>query len=306
MLTVVVRLLKAVIPIVLFTASCVAAERVQCGSMNSSIMLEQVGYCALLPPSYDAQHAKRFPVLYFLHGLGGDQTFLVQSGGWSLIEDAWEQKQFPEFVLITPDADTSFYINAKSGRIKYEDFFVREFVPAMEKKFRLEGTRAGRAISGVSMGGYGALRFAFKYPRMFSSVAAEMPALLEELPRGSQNAGFNIFFGKAFGSPVDEAFWKANTPFVFARTANLNGLKIYVDCGAQDNYGFDGGTRDLDKLLTERHVAHSIHIYPGRHDWEFVAQHLMESLKFQAEAFGKSGPGDSAVARKSQSAAALK
>lgn len=285
MLSVCRLLLGIIFLVILLATSAFAAERVQCGSLPSHIMPRPVGYCALLPPSYDANPQKKFPVLYFLHGLGGDQSFLVSTGGWGMIEDAWEQKKFAEFVLITPNGDTSFYINSKSGRVKYEDFFIREFVPGMEKKFRLTGTRSGRAIGGVSMGGYGALRFAFKYPKMFVSVAAHMPALLEQLPHGSQNAGFTAFFGTAFGSPVDEAFWKANTPFVFARTANLSGLKIYVDCGDQDNYGFDAGVRDLDKLLTARHVPHTIHIYPGQHDWQFVAQHLLDSLQFQAQAF---------------------
>jgi S-formylglutathione hydrolase FrmB len=271
---------------VLFCGTAFATERVQCGSITSAIMPRPVGYCALLPPSFDEQPAKKFPALYFLHGLGGDQTFLVSSGGWGTIEDAWEQKRFGEFVIITPQADTTFYINSKNGNTRYEDFFIREFVPQMEKKFHLQSGRSGRAISGVSMGGYGALRFAFKYPQMFVSVGALMPALLEQLPRGSQDAGFNVFFGQAFGSPVDEAFWKANTPFVFARTGNLAGLKIYVDCGDRDTYGFDAGTRALDKLLTARRVPHEIHIDPGAHDWQFVAQHLMESLEFQAKTLG--------------------
>jgi len=263
-----------------------AAERVQCGSVKSTYMAGTVGYCAMLPPGYDAQTAKRFPVLYFLHGLGGDQSFLVSSGGWQIIEDMWEQKKLGEFVIITPEADTSFYINSKDGRVHYDDFFIRDFIPQMEKKFRLTGTRAGRAIGGVSMGGYGALRFAFKYPQMFVSVAVHMPALLEQLPKGSANAGFNAFFGSAFGRPVDEAFWKANTPFIYARTPKLAMLNIYADCGASDDYGFDAGTRQLDKLLTRRHVPHSIAIYPGQHDWQFVAQHLQASLQFQAKALG--------------------
>lgn len=265
-----------------------AAERVQCGSMSSKVLTHPVGYCALLPPSYDAQPAKKFPVLYFLHGLGGDQTFLVSSGGWSMIEDAWEQKRFGEFVIITPQAGTSFYINSKNGRVKYEDFFIREFMPHMEKGFRIANTRSGRAIGGISMGGYGALRFAFKYPQMFVAVGAHMPALLEQLPHGSQNAGFTAFFGTAFGTPLDETFWKANTPFIFARTANLSRLKVYVDCGDHDNYGFDAGTRELDKLLTDRHAPHTIHIYPGQHDWQFVAEHLLDSLQFDAAALGVS------------------
>lgn len=271
----------------LATIQAFAAGRVECGSVNSKYMHSAVAYCALLPPSYDSQPAKKFPVLYFLHGLGGDHTFLVVSGGWNIIEDMQEQKRIGEFVLITPQADNSFYINSKDGKSLYEDFFIREFMPQMEKHFRLTGTRAGRAIAGVSMGGYGALRFAFKYPQMFVAVAAHMPALLEELPRGAGKANLTAFLGTAFGRPLDEAFWKANTPFVYARTANLRGLKIYFDCGDRDNFGFDAGTRQLDKLLTARHVAHIAHIYPGAHDWQFVASHLEESLKVVSDAFEK-------------------
>lgn len=269
----------------LATIPAFAAGRVECGSVTSKYVPNAVAYCALLPPSYDAQPARKFPVLYFLHGLGGDQTFLVSTGGWNLIEDAQEQKEISEFLVITPQADSSFYINSKSGRVRYEDFFIHDFIPQMEKHFRLLDTRDGRAIGGVSMGGYGALRFAFKYPQMFVAVIAHMPALLQQLPHGSSEAGLTPYLGPAFGKPLDEAYWKANTPFVFAQTANLHGLKIYFDCGDQDDFGFDAGTKDLDKLLTARHVPHTEHIYPGRHNWQFVAKHLDDSLKVVSDAF---------------------
>src|ERR1700743_3717023 len=270
----------------IFAVNAFATTRVQCGAMKSKYVPGNIGYCAMLPPSYDAKPGKKFPVLYFLHGLGGDQSFLASSGASSEIEEAWEEKKLGEFVIITPQGENSFYINSRDGHILYDDFFIREFVPQMERKFRLIGDRAGRAIGGVSMGGYGALRFAFEYPKMFVSVAVHMPALLEELPHGSANAGLGIFLGNAFGSPLNEHFWKENTPFVFARTANLQGLKIYFDCGDHDNYGFDEGTRRLDRGLTARHIEHEAHIYPGNHSWEFVAEHLEASLQFQSRALG--------------------
>lgn len=135
------------------------------------------------------------------------------------------------------------------------------------------------------MGGYGALRFALKYPQMFSSVAALMPALMPALPRGVSNMNLAAFIGPAFGTPVDEEFWRANTPFVYARTAKLSGLKIYFATGDQDEYGFDTGTRQLDQLLTSRHVPHTAHIYPGGHGGAFVAAHVAEALQFVWSAF---------------------
>ena len=270
----------------IFAVNAFAASRVQCGAMKSKYVPGRIGYCAMLPPGYDTNPGKRFPVLYFLHGLGADQSFLASSGASSGIEEAWEEKRLGEFVIITPQGENSFYINSRDGHILYEDFFIREFVPQMERRFRLAGNRAGRAIGGISMGGYGALRFAFKYPQMFTSVAVHMPALLEELPHGSSGVGLGAFLGSAFGTPLNERFWKENTPFVFARTANLQGLKIYFDCGDQDNYGFYAGARQLDKLLTARHVAHEAHIYPGRHDWQFVSEHLDASMAFQSQALG--------------------
>lgn len=281
---------KLIFPLALLAANfpTFAAGRVECSSLKSTYMPSPVGFCALLPPSFDAQPTRKFPALYFLHGLGGDQMFLMSSGAGNIIEDLQGDKKIGEFVVIAPQADNTFYINSRNGRARYEDFFVHDLIPRMEKRFRLLSVRSARAITGVSMGGYGALRFAFKYPQMFVSVSAHMPALMEQLPHASGDLPLTALIGAAFGRPVDEAFWKANTPFVFARASNLRGVKIYFDCGDHDDYGFDVGSRELDKLLTARHVPHAFHIYPGRHDGQFVAQHLAESLEFDSQALASS------------------
>ena len=90
---------------------------------------------------------------------------------------------------------------------------------------------------------------------------------------------------ETFGSPPDPAFWERNSPLTLARTARLGALGIYFDCGDQDDYGFEDGAKSLDKILTRRQIPHQAHIYPGRHDWEYFAEHLPASLEFQWRAF---------------------
>jgi S-formylglutathione hydrolase FrmB len=263
-----------------------AAGRVDCGSLKSKNVNANVSYCVLLPPSYDRESKKRFPVLYFLHGLGSNHQSLINSGIWNLVEELQEQKKIGEFVIITPNAGRTFYVNSKNGRVRYEDFLLFEFFPAMEQRFRIGTTRQTRAISGISMGGYGALRLAFKQPRLFSAVSAHSPALIQEMPRGAESAGLGMFMGTSFGDPFDPVYWKNNTPFVYARSGRLNGLKIYFDCGDRDEYGFNVGTRALDKLLTSRGITHEAHIYPGGHDPGYFVEHLPASMEFHSRAFG--------------------
>src|SRR5262249_34943681 len=155
------------------------------------------------PASYDANPRKQFPVLYMLHGLGDSNQGLINNGLWSLVDELQSKKRVGEFVIITPNAGRTFYVNSKDGTVRYEDFLIKDFIPAMERKYRIGGTRANRAISGISMGGYGALRTAFKYPQLFSAVSAHSPALIENMPKGSEAAGLGMFMGKSFGAPFD-------------------------------------------------------------------------------------------------------
>lgn len=264
-----------------------AGSRAECQAAPSAILGRQVGYCAILPPSYDADKTRRFPVLYFLHGLSEDEQILITSGGMTLIEDLWQSGQLGEFIIVTPAAGSSFYINSFSGRVRYEDFLIQEFFPFIEKRYRVRPGREGRGISGVSMGGYGALRLAFRHPALFNAVSAHSAALVEDLPAAITDDPLLLrALRGAFGSPPNAAFWDRNTPFVFARTANLAGLKIYFDCGADDELGFAAGTRALDKLLTSRHIQHEEHIYPGGHSWDYFAAHIAASLEFHSRAFG--------------------
>jgi S-formylglutathione hydrolase FrmB len=264
-----------------------AVGRAECRALESKILKRPVRYCVFLPPSYDTDKARRFPAVYYLHGLGSNEQWMLNNGGWDVIEQLRERGRIGEMVFVMPDGGRTFYVNSRDGKQMYEDFFIQEFVPAIESRYRAGGARAPRAIGGVSMGGYGALRFAFRYPQMFVAVAVHSPALFEDLPASATDE-----FGRslqAFGNPLDPAYWKNNTPLALARTApGLMPLKIYFDCGLQDDFGFDVGTQKLHDILDRRKIPHEFHLYPGGHDWQFVADHIEASLGLLSRAVGAS------------------
>ncbi len=159
----------------------------------------------------------------------------------------------------------------------------------MEKRYRIGSTGAQRGIMGVSMGGYGALHYAFQYPQKFAAVSGTMPALMDRPPRDVGEPMLRHALAAVFGIPPDPAFFAQNSPMNLARAAPpaaMHRLTIYFDCGDQDRYGFDRTVVQLDKLLAARGIAHEAHIYPGGHNWQFVEQHLDAALKAQSRGVG--------------------
>jgi S-formylglutathione hydrolase FrmB len=272
-----------------FALPAVAHSKVECSTLQSGILAREVPYCVMLPPSYAQNQARHFPVAYYLHGLGDNEQSLVNLGGWSIYDRLMREKKIGEFVLVAPAGFTSFYINSRDGKFRYEDFFLKEFLPAMEKKYRVGTTRSQRGIMGISMGGFGALHYGFKYPEKFAAVSANMPALIERLPRQLAPGGQQKLMGDVFGDPPDMPYYEKNSAFHLARTAPSPALKrmtIYFDCGAQDRYGFNAGTETMDKILTQRGIPHEAHVYPGRHDWLYVLEHFAASLEAQSKGLG--------------------
>jgi S-formylglutathione hydrolase FrmB len=124
-----------------------ATGRVECNSVPSKILARPVSFCVVLPPSFDEDKTRHFPILYFLHGLGDNEQFFVHSGAWNLVEDMRDKGELKDFLIATPDARSTFYINARDGQERYEDFLVQEFLPYIEKHYRAAPGRANRAIS---------------------------------------------------------------------------------------------------------------------------------------------------------------
>src|ERR1700685_3957912 len=245
-----------VFAIFIASSSAQAQSRIQCDALSSQILKYPVHYCVYLPASYDTGATKtvpeHYPVLYFLHGLGDNEKTLFNSGGWTLLDDLRQQHKLGDFLIVAPEGRRSFYINSAHSSVRYSDFFLQEFIPLIEKKYRIAKGRSNRAISGISMGGYGALRFAFSHPEMFSAVSAQSAALITESPQeldtaDRSGAPMGKLLATVFGSPIDVAHWKENSPFGLANRnqAILRRMAIYFNCGQDDNYGFEKGAAKL-------------------------------------------------------------
>jgi len=287
------KLSASVFFLLYFSVSAWAQGRVDCNAMSSRILKQTVRYCVLLPTGYDSQKAHRYPILYFLHGLGESEQVLFQGGGWNVVEDLRQKKKIGDFLIVTPAARASFYINSADANVRYSDFFLDEFMPAIETKYRVRRERAARAISGVSMGGYGAFRFAFAHPQLFSAVSAESAAFMTQTPQEMDatmrsDAQMARLMAPVFGNPIRAAHWEENSPFALARKnkAEIVNLAIYFNCGKNDDFGFDKGTQAMDRQLREEGVKHEYHLYEGNHGMEYFLAHLEEVLEFHSRHFG--------------------
>jgi S-formylglutathione hydrolase FrmB len=262
-----------------------APGSVQCDSVPSKILNRPVNYCIDLPAGY-ANSSKRYPVLYFLHGLFGNDHRWIDRGGKEIFDRLTTDGTIGQFIVVLPNGGETFYINSEDGKDRYEDFFVRELVPFIDHHYRTIAAKDARGISGLSMGGYGALHLAMRHANLFGSVAASSAVLITKLPDPLPTEGRWRFYSRilshAFGSPISQAYWEENSPLTLAKDpSKFQGLKIYFDVGDQDRYGFEKGAALLDEILDKENYPHTYALRPGGHGWEFLDQYMQHSLRFQ-------------------------
>jgi S-formylglutathione hydrolase len=260
--------------------------RVEYSKFHSASLDRDVPFAVSLPPSYDKETSKRFPVVIFLHGLFNSEKDWESRGVQAKLDEARAAGKIGEYIVAAPYGANSFYLNGKDGT-RYEDAIVKDFVPFVDQSYRTTGNRKGRMIEGISMGGYGALVIAFKHPELFAGVAAHCAAIFDELPKPSTDSDRRAQFryqiaSKIFGNPPDMAFFQENSPLYVAKTnaSKLKDLPIYFDVGSEDRYGFDAGNKQLDAALTESKVKHEFHLVPGDHGWPFFLSRSEQAFTF--------------------------
>ncbi|PYV34022.1 MAG: esterase [Acidobacteria bacterium] len=266
------------------------ATTLDCGSVESAILGRGVNVCVVLPADYSLRGTRRYPVLYYLHGLFENEQSWSERGGKDILDGLVSSGSISPYLVVLPDGGRSFYVNSYDGRERYEDFFIQELIPAIDKKYRTIPQVAERGIGGTSMGGYGALHLAMRHAEVFGSASAQSAALLPALPHPLPTDGRWGFYARVlqapFGNPLNESWWDANNPLKLAEDPpRFAHLKLYFDCGDQDRYGFNEGAAALDKILTEKGFSHEYHLRAGGHGWSYLGDYMKYALEFHWKSF---------------------
>jgi S-formylglutathione hydrolase FrmB len=269
---------------VALAAATTATAELRTATFRSAALGRDVSYAVDLPPSYDKGDST-YPVVIALHGLFESSAFWERRGLAPILADLRQRGDVPELIIVAPDGGNSFFVNGPDGR--FQDLVTQDVLAHVASTYRVKPGRDGRALLGISMGGYAALRIAFQQPDLFRAVATHSAMLLEKVPSTQDGAGkwHMAAFQKVFGDPIDTARWTEADPLVAAQKADpKTAPALYFDCGKQDRYGLFVGNEDLDKTLTARGVAHTFSLDPGDHGYEFVRAYLARSLKFLGSA----------------------
>ncbi|MBN2007713.1 esterase family protein [candidate division KSB1 bacterium] len=259
---------------------------------KSKLLKHDVEYSIYLPPDYDIS-SRRYPVVYLLHGFTDDEIAWVQFGEVNRLADiAIATGEIPPMIIAMPDAGVTWYINDYANNEPYEDFFIQEFIPFIDKTYRTHPEKRYRGVSGLSMGGHGALMYAMRHPELFAGCAAFSAGIYTDeafvaLPDESYDRVFGSLFGeKLRGNDRVNEHWHAYSPVYLTSTLPVEQLKQvrwYIDCG-DDDFLYEGNST-LHITLRKRNVPHEYRVHDGIHNWPYWRAHIITGLKFIGESF---------------------
>jgi len=255
-------------------------------SMPSKILKMDRTYAIYLPSDYETSQ-RSYPVLYLLHGSGDDQSGWVQFGETKLIADkAIAEGKSTAMIIVMPDGNTGQrgYFNSPDGNWNYEDFFFQEFMPFIEKTYRIRAEKRYRAISGLSMGGGGTFMYALHHPELFSSAcplsAYAGPISLEEAATRWEKQYPGI------SKDTQAKYFARHSALELINSLpddQKKAVRWYVDCG-DDDFLYEGNSL-VHIAMRKKDIPHEFRIRDGAHNWTYWRESLPTVLEFVSQAF---------------------
>lgn len=246
----------------------------------SNALQRMVAFTVLLPEA--SVGPGPFPVLYLLHGLSDDHT------AWTRRTRLESYVDGRPLIVVMPDGGRGFYTDSRSNpRGAYETFLLRDLVPFVDRTFHTRAERGGRAVAGLSMGGYGAVKLALKHPDTFCAGVSHSGALREidgMFPASVDDEWtreFRPLFGPDAAGGPDDVYALAEKAH-WLPPARRPALRL--DCGKDDF--LIGPNRRFHAHLEALGFPHEYAEHPGAHDWEYWDRHVRDTLGFVCPRLG--------------------
>lgn len=243
---------------------------------DSNSLARKWAYTVYLPDGYEAS-TLRYPVFYLLHGNGQTKDDWIVSGRIQpTVDELIASGRIPPTIIVMPDAGTTWYVDRKE---KMETAFIDDLMPDVEANFRTVAARNGRVIGGLSMGGYGSLRFALKYPEKFAAAALLSPAIYD--PEPPENSGARRV--GVFGAPnYDGEIWRQlNYPTMLdAYFAKKQAVPMYINSGDDDEFMIEADATKLYSLLRARRHPAQLRIVDGSHSWPVWESTIGDAMSY--------------------------
>jgi len=255
-------------------------------SLKSKLLNMDRKYAIYLPPDYERSE-RTYPVLYLLHGAGDDQTGWVQFGEVQNITDkAIREGIATSMIIVMPDANTGRrgYSNDAINTWRYEDFFFQEFMPFIEKTYRIKTDKRYRAVAGLSMGGEGTFTYALHHPELFAAAcplsAGTGPANFDSTKARLRRENNNI------ADTSITAYYKRQSVLELVNNMpdnNKKAVRWYIDCG-DDDFLYEGNSL-VHIAMRKKEIPHEFRIRDGAHNWTYWRTALPEVLQFVSMSF---------------------
>lgn len=267
-------ILNATILLLILSISVTANSRVETVRFQSKIVGASLPYNVILPADYETAKTTRYPVLYLLHGLTGHYP------DWVSRSNVADYARAYRMIVVTPEGNDSWYID------KYESYILEELIPDVQRRYRTIEARYGRAIAGLSMGGYGAIKFGLKSPATFVFAASMSGAF--GVTRFTEKDVSQLWHAslKLFG-PLGSETRKANDLYEIieklpaSRIASLP--YFYFDCGTEDAPQIFSYNQQLERLMFDKKIPHEFRQLPGDHSWAYWDQQIQPILAIAAQ-----------------------
>ena len=297
--------------------AALAKGQVVDGRFASAALGVDKDYVVYLPAGYDEAAPRRYPVIYMLHGLGGNERSWLEGGHLDGAADTLGLQA----IVVMPDGDGSFYVDAVAPigredcaargnpfarqelaadycveRPDYERYITQDLIAHVDATYRTIAERRGRGIGGLSMGGFGALQLGMRHRDLYAAAAshsgldslfyrgphpyqADQVELLEDVTKwGADVDGFGAYVRGLFGP--DPANWEGHDPVALGERLRPGDIALYLDAGTEDQLALNDGAQYLHDRLLGRNIAHQWYLGPGGHDFGFWRQRIDDSLGF--------------------------